>query len=227
MAPSDVKVLALKAAVALKLDNRGDANRLADAALEIDPKNIDALIVRAAERLVAGDPKGALSFLARSGEEGERNIGVQLLRIKAFDALQDKDGVEKSMLALIKAHPESSQFRHGLVQWYLAAGRQDDAERALKQFAKEHPDDVQAELELVEFLRRVRDADAAESELQSRIARGGNVFPYKLALAQLSLSKGNYPEAVDLMRKLIAETTDSRQCNCSQATVGPHDDEQE
>ena len=210
LAPSDAKVLALKAAVALKLDNRGDAHRFADAALEIDPKNIDALTVHAAERLVAGDPKGALSFLARSGEEGERNIGVQLLRIKAFDALQDKDGVEKAMLALIKAHPESSQFRHGLVQWYIANGRQDDAERALRQFAKEHPDEVQAELDLVEFLRRVKGADAAEGELQSRIAKGGNVFSYKLALAQLSLAKGNYPEAVDLMRKLIAETTDSK-----------------
>jgi len=211
LAPAEARVLTLKAAIALKLDNRGDATRFADSALKLEPRNIDALVVQAGIRLVAGDPKGALAFLAKSGEAGEGNIGVQLLRMKAFDALKDKQGIEKTLVTLVKTHPESRNFKQGLVQWYLADGRTDDAERALREFAKDHPDDVQAELDVVEFLARVKNIDAAEGELVSRIAKGGNVFPYRQALAQVTLAKGNYPGAVELMRKLVAETTDSKE----------------
>ena len=123
LAPSEPAVLSLKAAIALRFDNRGEAIRLADAALKIDPENIDALTVRATERLMAGDAKGAVTFLARTGKEGEGNVVVQVLRTKAYTELKDNEGIERSLTAPVKTHPELSQFCDALVQWYLGRGR--------------------------------------------------------------------------------------------------------
>jgi tetratricopeptide (TPR) repeat protein len=207
IAPSDAQVLTVKAAISLKLDNRGDAVRFADGALKVDPDNVDALVVRAGERLAAGDPKGALAFLAKS--DGN-NIAVQILRIKAYDEMQDKPGLEQALVALAKGHPEQRNFKLGLVQWYLAAARSDDAERTLREFAKERPDDVQAELDVVEFLARQKNLNAAREELLSRIGTKGKDFPYKMALAKLNLATGDYDGAVKLLRSMIAEATDSK-----------------
>ena len=44
LAPTDPSVLTLKGTVALKLDNRGDAVRFANAALKSDPNYADALV---------------------------------------------------------------------------------------------------------------------------------------------------------------------------------------
>ena len=200
-------MLAVKAAISLKLDNRGDAVRFADAALKVDPTNIDALAVRAGERLAANDPKGALEFLAKGDDS---NIAIQVLRVKAYDEMQDKQGLEQALVALAKGHPEQRNFKQGLVQWYLAAGRAGDAERTLREFAKEHPDDVQAQLDVVQFLGR-QNLDAARKELLAHIGQKGNDFPYKMALARLDLAKGDYDSAVKVMRDLVAETTNSKE----------------
>ena len=209
LAPSNAEVLALKAAIALKRDNRGDAIRFADAALAIDPKNANALIVRAAERLTASDPKGALAFLDRSGEEGQSNVGLQLLKISVLTALQDEQGVENVFKSLIKSYPKEAVFREGLVRWYVSRGRKSDAEQVLRQFAADNPDNAQAELNLVAFLRGQQGAEAAKAELLSRIKNGGDVFIFRSALAQLAFDAGNYDDAVAQMRKLIADTDQS------------------
>jgi tetratricopeptide (TPR) repeat protein len=206
LAPSDPKVLALKAAVALKRENRGDAVRFADAALKIDPKNVDALIVRAAERLAASDPSGALAFLDRSRKSDQTDVTLQLLRINVLSALQDEQGVEGVFKSLIKFYPEDPAFRKGLVRWYLSRGRTADAEQVLRQVTIDNPNDTQAELDVVAFLKEKKGVDAAKAELLSRIQEGGKAFPFKLALAQLTFASGDYSGAVEQMRELIAET---------------------
>ena len=207
LAGSDPGVLALKAAVALKLDNRGDAIRFSDTALEIDPTNGDALIVRAAERLLAADPRQALSYLDRANEQDRQDVGLQLFRMQAFQALGDKEGVEQVYLKLVNLYPKEARFRTGLAEWYFNAGKKQDAEKVLRQYALEYPYNTQAGLDLVSLIKRERGADAAKAELSERIRKGGTVFPYKLAFAELTFDAGNAAEAADQMRRLVNETT--------------------
>jgi Flp pilus assembly protein TadD len=65
---------ALKAAAALKLEDRVVAIQEAQAALDLDPANADALMVLAVDRLGSGDPKGALSLLERASGSGAKNL---------------------------------------------------------------------------------------------------------------------------------------------------------
>ena len=206
LASTNTEVLVLKAAIALKLGNTGDAVRFASAVLETAPDNVDALIVRAAERLSANDPKGALSFLDQGTEKNERNVGLQLFRMKSLAALQDTDGIEGVFAKLIEFYPENAKFRHGLARWYLRSGRKDEAEKVIRRFAEANPDNIQMGLQLVAFLRQEKGIDAARAELQARIAGTKQAAAYKLALAEMTFGQGQYAQAVDQLKKLIAET---------------------
>ena len=136
----DPSVLVVKAAVELKRGNRKGAVNLANEALKLDPEYVDALMVLAADRLKDGDPSAALQFLEKAPKESERNIGLQILRLTALDALGDQPGVEKLFSKLVELFPETPAFREGLVQWYLGKGRKEDAERTIRDYAAANPD---------------------------------------------------------------------------------------
>src|SRR5690606_31945919 len=94
-------VLALKGAVALALDNRKDAVRYADDALKVEPGHLDALMLKAAERMKGGDAGGAMEFLDAAEAKDEKNLAVQLFRLTALEALKDDEGVEKVFQKLV------------------------------------------------------------------------------------------------------------------------------
>ena len=81
------------------------------------------------------------------------------------------------------------------------------------------PKNVQAQLAVVDFLRREKGADAAKAELQAHIDKGGDTFVYQMALAQLTFAGGNSPEAIDLLTKLIADTTDKANKNAARVLL--------
>jgi tetratricopeptide (TPR) repeat protein len=211
LAPEDIRVLTLKGAVALRLDNRFDAIRFAEAALSQDPANVDALTIRAAERLLASDPAGALGYLDAAGEAGAGNIGFQLFRIAILESLGDKDGVEAVFLKLAETYPDNAAIRTALARWYAGAGRTDDAVRTLRDFVAQNPDDVQGALSLVTFIRSQQGSDAAKAELRTLIDRGGNVFPLELALADVLLADGDIPAAIEILQQQSEVAPDAEQ----------------
>lgn len=209
LAPDSPRVLALKAAIALKLEKRQEAVQFADAALKIEPDNVDALLIKAAERIDGNKPAEALPFLDRAEAKNEREIGVLFFRIKALTALKDDAGVEQVLKRLAGYYPDNMILRYGLVRWYLAAGRKDDAERTLREFAADNPTNTEAALNLVGYLQREKGSDAAREELSRRIAAGGEVFTFRMALAQSLFADGQRDAALEKMKALVAEEKDA------------------
>jgi tetratricopeptide (TPR) repeat protein len=206
---SNPEVLALKASIALRRGNGVDVVRFAEGALKADPDNLHALIARAAERLLASDPKGALEYLDQATKKNDRDVSLQLMRLRAFAALKDEKAIEGVLVKLAGYYPKNSSFANALTRLYLSTGRRDDAEKALRRFAEDNPDDNTAELGLAEFLRQAKGLEAAQAELQAKINKGGKVFPYRQALADLAFADGKFADAADQMRKLIADSGDS------------------
>ena len=219
LAPGDASVLAVKAGVALKLDNRFDAIKFGQAALSVEPDNLEALMVLAAERLSAKDPKGALEYLDKGVAKNDRNIVLQLFRITALQALGNDAGVEDVFKRLRSYYPEDQGVRDGLVRWYVSKGRKDDAEQVLRDFATDNPKDTQATLAVVDFVRQVKGSKAARAELQARIDAGGDVFLFRQALAQLAYADGDYDQAKGLLDKLIADTKDTANKSAAQVIL--------
>ena len=97
-----------------------------------------------------------------------------------------------------------SHFKAELVKFYVAHQRLDDAEKLMRSIAAADPANTAAELEVVRFLLATKGSAAARQELDSRIKAGGNVFPFQMALADLDVADGNFPDGSQLLEKLIS-----------------------
>jgi len=200
---------ALKAAVALKLDNLTEAVREAQTALELDPTNADALMVLAIDRLGKGDAMGALSILqdpfVAQAKDLEKNFGFQLLKIKLFGQAGDLKSAEAALKKLVELNPREPGYRKLLINFYVEQRRIDDAERETRDLAAANPSDSATALDLVRFLYTFKkDPVAARQELNSRVKAGGDVFSYQMALADMDLAEGNFTASRQLLENLIS-----------------------
>ena len=87
--PQNASVLALKAAVLLRLKDDGGAVRTANRALQIDPGNTDAKVILAAEQFKQSDFDGALKTLASITDARQNDLGVLLLKANIFNRKGD------------------------------------------------------------------------------------------------------------------------------------------
>ena len=195
-------VHALKAVILFKLGETGTAVTEAQTALDLDPLNPEAIVVLAAYRLAHGDPDGALVMLDRDPDKHAKDLGIQLFKLKVLETKGDVDKIEPLLNQLIENFPQELGFRKLLVQFYLQQHRQDDAEKTMRAIADANPASSDAKLDVVRFLFAVKGPDVARQELVARIAAGGDVFPYQMALADLDYTQGRASESVALLDKL-------------------------
>ena len=205
----DAGALAFKAAVFLKLNDSAGAVREARAALEIDPANVEAVIVLAAERLGRGDFEGALLLLGRTEVADVKNIGIQIFKLVIFERMGDVKQFEALLRKLVEAYPQEPGLRRQLVKFYVDQKRPEDAEREIRALAEARPSDAEAALDVARFLNMIKGPAAARQELMARINAGGQVFQFQLALAELHFVEGKFDDAVKLLENL-ANHADSR-----------------
>jgi tetratricopeptide (TPR) repeat protein len=198
--------LAFRSAVSLKLNDTTGAVRDARAALELDPANVEAIIVLAAERVARGDSEGALLLLDRKEVSDVKNIGIQVFKLVIFERMGDVKQAEALLRKLIEVYPQEIGFRRQLVKFYIDQKRPEDAEREIRALAQARPNDSEAALDVVRYINMVKGAAAARQELRARISAGGQVFPFQIALADLHFSEGNYNDAVQLLETLAASS---------------------
>lgn len=205
LAKDDASVLALRAAVLYKLDDKPAAVKQANAALERDAANIDALAVLASERLAAGDANMAIEYLDRGLKVNEKNIALQLIKVQALESLANLDSAETVFRKLIAFYPDIRALRHILAQFYLSHGRKDAAEAEYRAVMAENPADVEARLDLVRFVNAVKGPKAATQELETLIAGDPDNSELKFALAGLHQSQKNSAAAEAIFRHIIGK----------------------
>ena len=204
-APQNVQALALKAAVLFKLKDADGAVSTAQKALEIEPGNVEASVVLAAAKYMQGDPQGALKVIDTIKPDNKDDFGVMFLEINIFDRLGELDQVEKLLRKLVELYPKEPAFRAQLIRFYVAHKRNDDAEKELRAVVAANPTDAGAELNLVMLLGQIKGTAAAREELAKRIAAGGDIFPYQLALAKIDYAQGHFEDSEKLLKTLITD----------------------
>jgi cellulose synthase operon protein C len=200
---NNADLLALKAAILQGLKDNDGAAREAEAALKLQPDNVDALVVLAAQHLANNDPKGALQLLP-SGVETQ-DPGVRLLKIKILERLGNLAEAESLLRSLTNSFPKEPAFRKQLIGFYLEHDHQADAEKELRSAVAADPSNSEVELELARLLSATKGPAAARMELVGRISLGGDVFPYQMALAELDGRNGNFADSVKLLEALAAD----------------------
>jgi tetratricopeptide (TPR) repeat protein len=192
----------LKAAILLKLNDSNGAIREAKAALEAEPTNAEAHIVLAGEKSARGDNEDALALLEHASAANKDNFGVQLFKLRIYERMGDPKRVESLLKELVQANPKEVVYRKQLVKHYVDQKRPADAERELRAIASVNPKDQEAGLDVARYLYGSKGTAAARQELHSRVASGGDVFAYQVALAELYFAEGNFTDAAQLLEKL-------------------------
>jgi tetratricopeptide (TPR) repeat protein len=198
-------LLALRGLLLFRLNDREGAIRDAKAALAINPENSGALIVLAAERLDRGDTKGAMQILDGNATIRDKDLGIQLFKLRVLEKSQDLHEGELVLRRLVELYPDELEFRKQLIKLYVFQKRLDEAEKEQRVIVAAHPDDQQSELDLVRLLFAIKGPAAAREELVSRISTGKDVFPYQIALADFDISQGNVGAGIELLQRLASE----------------------
>src|ERR1700733_408136 len=199
---NDAGLLALKAIISYKLKDNDTALRDAQAALKLEPGNVDALTVLAADRFANNDPNGALQFLSTNPQTQDNDLGTQLFKLKIYSQLKDYAQVEALLKGLAERYPQNVGFEKQLVNLYMSQHRPDDAEKELRAVVAADPKNTQSGLELIRFLFLIRGPAAARQELVAHINAGGNVFAYQLTLAEFDFDQGKVDDSFKLLQDL-------------------------
>jgi cellulose synthase operon protein C len=205
--PKDPAMIAMRAAVLLKLDKNSEAVVEANNALAIDAGNVDAIMVLAAERLLSNDFAGTQKFLDRGLETSPNALGLQLFALSLYQKTEDAKAQESTLRRIIEIDPSQSNYRKALVSFLINLNRYDDAERELRALAKSKPQDVEANLDLVKFLASFpgKGPDVAVAELKRLINAGNSASAYKSSLAQLYFELGRNDESTALLKDVISK----------------------
>jgi tetratricopeptide (TPR) repeat protein len=200
---------ALRALILLKSGAEGEAIREAQRAIQIDGGNVESAMVLAAARLAHDDAHGALHILDAIPTAGSDEIGLELFRISVYEKLGNVQEVQERLQRLVEVNPRESALKAQLLRFYLAYGHQQEAERLLRTIETANPGDTKAGLDVVRLLNITKGAGVARQELLARIAAGGDVFPYQMALGELELAEGNITAGVQRIEAVIRDLKDA------------------
>jgi cellulose synthase operon protein C len=205
---------AFRAAVLLKLKDVVGAKLDIQAALDLDPANIEAILVLAAERSSQGDIQGALAILDRPDldKKQENQIVVDFFKLQLFAKAQDIGKFEELLRKLTESYPKEAAFQNQLFRLYINQKRYDDAEKLLRARAAADPSNVAANLDVVRFLQQFKGPAAAREELMAHVKAGaGDVFDYQLALADFDFAQGKANDSIQLLERLLSNAKSREQ----------------
>ena len=209
LAKDSADVLALRAGVLYKLDDKAGAVAQANAALAKSPDNVDALVVLATERLAASDAAKAIEYLDRGLKVNEKNIALQLIKVQAYESIAKLDSAEEIFRKLVVFYPQTRALRHILAQFYLSHDRKDAAEAEYRAIAAENPTDAAAQLDVVRFVNTVKGPKAAKQELEALVARNPANVELKFALAGLYQSQNDLKASEAAFKSIIEKAGDT------------------
>jgi Flp pilus assembly protein TadD len=194
---------ALKAVALVKTNDSGAAVREAQRAFEIDPTNVDAVMLLASKKLAEGDADGALKMLDSLTIEPKDESRILFLKLQIYGKKGDLANAEPLLRKIIALNPGQAAYRTQLIQLLVAQRRFDEAEKEFRTRVADNPTDSKAGLDLVRFLRLVKGPAAARTELEARVKGGGDVFDYQVALAELDVSQNKLDEATQSLQALV------------------------
>ena len=208
---SNVGALNLRAALRLKLNDANGAIEFANLALAKDPGNDDAYMVLASERLSANDDAGAIAYFDKILAKNEKNLAIQLIKIKALENLSKLDEAEQAYKNLISLLPDSSFSRKSYAHFLVKQDRKHDAELQFRAIAIFSPKENQPKLDVVRFVIATQGAAAGRLELEDLVNKEPRNYGLAFALVGLyQVQKDDVYEAALLseIAKNAANTAD-------------------
>ena len=142
LTPDGLKARTIKASFLVKDGLTVEAGELIDEVFEVDPKNKDALLVRAGIALVSSDPDKGIADLRTLLREDPGYVKAHRLKARAHLKKGEVELARQSLENAVKIQPQESAANFELVQLLIGTGEFDDAVVVLQKMRRFVPKDL-------------------------------------------------------------------------------------
>src|SRR5580765_1661342 len=172
-----------------------DANRQIDAVIAKEPKNPDALMLKATflrrERRLDEALKSATAAAALDRRSGEPQYLLGLIRVDRHDV----DGAIAVLNESIALNPRHTQAKLALASLQLQNGKPAVATALAREVVTASPDDLKARLLLVRALLASGDADHADESLRGIAVQHADNADVHALLGRIAMARKDAPAA--------------------------------
>lgn len=184
-----------------------EADRDAEAALEADPYDIQAVNFSAWLAGQRGDIEQATAMVKRAEEKHPGSRTLRLLEADLLGRAGRHDEAIKVMGEQIRTEPAAQQasLRLRLAAYLDRLGRYDKAEATLRGAVERHAEDPAPVIALAEFLIARKDSEQAERLLLAMATTRTSPAPFQRALASLYEHTGQTEKVEAILRRTIDE----------------------
>ena len=209
----------IKATQILLMNGRfEDAKARAEGLLKKNPKDIDAMLLRANALASLRDPAGAVAEIEEAlklePSSSAALVTMGSVRMRSGDAEQ----AEAAFRQAIAVAPDSVDARLALANFFMAAGRSSDAEAALKEVLAKEPKHLLANRLLATLYVGSNRVAEAEQPLKV-VAESSNAPEARFQLADYYINAGRTNDAVALLSALAKEPASAAEAELRWATL--------
>jgi Flp pilus assembly protein TadD len=196
--PNDASLLALRGAAESALKEGAAARADADRAVAIDPKNEDAVDLRAALYRQDGNLPAAIKLVSDAAAAQPAIAGYHQVLTSLYEAANQPELAEGQLRALVKLKPDQLGYRAQLAVFLSRSKRLDDAQKVLDEAVKALPHSDDAKLLQVDFLAQQRTHYAAEQTLREYIKADSDNYALRLELGNMLQHFGESAKAIEV-----------------------------
>lgn len=191
------------AGLLLRLGEMADADRVLDAGLSAGRRHAPLLLMAARRDLDRGEPASALRHADFALGIDPASVDALMARAAAFAALDEPVRAEFALRQAVQAAPYRADL---LVAWGEALRRLGDARAAARAFERAviAHDSADARLGLGRLAAAAGETGLALHFLGTAVARDGGYAEAAMEFARALSAAGHTPEAVDVLRRLVA-----------------------
>ncbi len=201
--PDDAELLTLRASARVQQKDLAGGQQDAERAVQLDPKNEDAIGSLAGIYSSQQQPDKARKLLEDSVARLPQTVDLRLALAQIYGQENRPADVERLLLELVKLKPRDKAQRIRLAQFYASRNEADAAEHTLRDAVAALPEERDLKLALVDFLAARRSPAAAEKELSGMIAAAPSDNELKFALARFYTTTGQAPKAESIYQQVI------------------------
>jgi len=194
-------------------NKKNEASDLVAQILKEDPKDNEAIAIRASLSLQTGTPEqlqSAINDLQTVVSRMPENPVVRFNLGRAYLAKQSRDAARVQFEEAVKLRPDYAQPRLMLAQMMMQNGEWDKAIQMSGDALKYDPTNVSARLIQTRALIGKGDTGRAREELKQTMHAWPDLPEAKLQNAALDLQDRNYKTAEETFRKLHQQSNDPR-----------------